>query len=72
MTVPLFEKIGDEKIQMPETYIWTRLFIVSIKGIFMVSVFVINDSPNDFFLALFFWFSSSIGMFYFNRNSYLD
>ena len=72
VTIPLLEKMGEQKIQAPEAYIWTRTFTISIKGIFMVAVFVINDTPGDFFIALFFWFTSTIGMFYFYCNPYVD
>lgn len=71
-TIPLLEKMGEDKIRSPEAYIWTHFFIISVKGMFIVTIFVINDLPSDLFLGFFFWISSTIGMVYFNYNPYFD
>ena len=71
-TIPLLEKMGEDKVRSPEAYIWMRLFIISVKGMFMVSIFIVNDLPNDLFLGFFFWVSSTIGLVYFNYNPYFD
>lgn len=55
-----------------EAYIWTKSIIGTLKGILMVTVFIINGLVNDFYIALFFFSTSTIGMFYFYMNPCLD
>lgn len=70
--VPMLEKMAEGKISTPEAYIWTRTFMGSIKGLLMVSVFVINGLANDFFMGLFFFFTTNIGLVFFTMNPYSD
>lgn len=70
--LPMLEKTGEGSINTSEGYIWTKSIIGSVKGILMVSVFVINGLSNDFYLALFFFSTSTIGMIYFYLNPCLD
>lgn len=70
--VPMLEKMGEGRIASPEAYIWTRSFISSIKGMLMVTVFVINGLANDFFIGCFFYITTSIGFIYFSINPYQD
>ena len=70
--VPMLEKMAEGKINTPEAYIWTRTFMGSIKGLLMVSVFVINGLANDFFMGLFFFTTTIIGLVFFTMNPYSD
>ena len=68
----MLEKMCEGKILSPEPYIWTRTFMGSIKGLLMVSVFVINGLANDFFMGLFFFFTTIIGLIFFCMNPCTD
>lgn len=70
--VPILEKMGDSKIQTPEAYIWTKSFIGAIKGMLMVSVFVVNGLANDFYISWFFYTTTSIGMVFFFLCPYIS
>jgi hypothetical protein len=70
--LPILEKTSESKINSSEGYIWTKAIIGTVKGILMVSVFIINGLANDFYIALFFFSTSSIGMLYFYMNPCLE
>lgn len=68
----MLEKMAEGKINTPEAYIWTRMFMGSFKGLLMVSVFVINGLANDFFMGMFFFCTTMIGLVFFTMNPYSD
>ena len=70
--IPMLEKMGEGRILSPEAYIWARSFISAIKGMLMVAVFCINGFANDFFIACFFFITTTIGYIYFLKNPYQD
>lgn len=70
--LPMLEKTGEGKINSSEGYIWTKSIIGTVKGMLMVTVFIINGLANDFYIAMFFFSSTTIGMLYFYMNPCLD
>lgn len=70
--LPMLEKTSEGKINSSEGYIWTKSIIGTVKGMLMVSVFIINGLANDFYIALFFFSTSTIGMLYFYMNPCLE
>lgn len=69
---PMLEKMGENKIKTPEAYFWTRQAISIIKSVFMMTVFVLNNLANDFFIGCTFLFTTIIGYSYFIINPYQD
>ena len=73
--VPMLEKLGmDGEVNTftVKTYIWTKTIVGTVKAVAMVSVFIINGLSNDFYIALFFFSTTTIGMLYFYMNPCLD
>ena len=70
--MPMLEKLGESKIQTPEAYIWTRSVVTILKGMLMMSVFVVNGLSTDFFIGCSFLCTTTIGYLYFVVNRYKD
>lgn len=68
----MIEKMSGGNEADSQSFIWTKSIIGSIKGMLMVSVFVINGHANDFFLGCFFWITCSIGMVFFFNCPYIN
>lgn len=58
-----------KKIDTPETYIWANLFGKIFKACFTATVFICNNTPNDFTIALVFLITSFIGLIYYQKNN---
>lgn len=70
--MPMLEKMTEKKVKSPEAYMWTRQIMTMIKAMLMMTVFVINGTANDFFIACSFFFTCLIGNTYFTVNPYID
>ena len=70
--MPMLEKMGENKVKSPESYVWTRQIMTIIKGCLMMTVFVVNGLANDFFIGWSFFFTTAIGFSYFYFNPYQD
>jgi hypothetical protein len=68
--MPMLEKVSQTRIKSPEGYIWTRFIMGSIKGMLMITVFVVNGVSNDFFIGCSFFATSIIGFVYFKINPF--
>lgn len=70
--LPMLEKLSQSRVKSPEGYIWTRYIMSSIKGMLMMTVFVVNGVANDFFIGCSFYATTLIGYIYFKINPYQD
>lgn len=71
-SMPMLEKLGENRIKTPEAYFWTRQALSVIKAVFMMTVFVLNGVANDFFIGCTFLYTTVIGYNYFLVNPYQD
>ena len=70
--LPMLEKVSQTRVKSPEGYIWTRYIMSCIKGMLMMTVFVVNGVANDFFICCSFLFTTIIGYIYFKINPLRD
>ena len=70
--MPMLEKLMESKVKSPEAYMWSRQILTAIKAMLMMTVFVANGLANDFFIGCSFFFTTTIGYFYFVVNPYTD
>lgn len=68
--IPMIDKMSHDKIITPEGYIWARNFITKVKGGLMITVFFMEGTATDFYIAWFFFITTSIGYIYFWMNPY--
>lgn len=63
--MPMLEKLVDAKVKSTESYMWTRQIMTMLKCMLMMTVFIVNGLANDFFIGCSFFFTPTIGYFYF-------
>ena len=70
--MPMLERMSDNKVASPEAYLWTRQIMSIVKAMLMMTVFIVTGNSNDFFIAWSFFFTTTIGFFYYTLNPYED
>jgi hypothetical protein len=60
----------DEEIQDPSAYIQIGSFFKILKAVITISVFTLNGSKNDYFMAYFFYWTCTLGGIYFTLSGY--
>lgn len=70
--LPMFEKVSQQRIKSVEGFIWSRYIMSILKGCLMMTVFVVNKGPNDFFIGWSFFFTILLGFIYLYINPYQD
>ena len=71
-TIPMLEKLVENKVKSIEAYIWTRTIMTMIKAMLMMTVFIVNGQANDLFIGFSFFITATIGYIYFWLNPYRD
>ena len=62
------EKKLSTVIKKPEMFVWSAIMIKTFKGWFTMTVFILNGTTNDFYIGIFFLFTSCLGGFFFWLN----
>ncbi len=70
--VPMIEMMGLKKIVQSTVYIYSKMFLVLVKGMLMMTVFVISGEGNDLFNGYFFFVTITVGYVYFSTNPFRD
>ena len=70
--MPMLEKVSQTRVKSPEGFIWTRYIMSCIKGMLMMTVFIVNGVSNDFFIGCSFFATTIIGYVYFLINPFQD
>lgn len=68
----MLEKLVENKVKSVEAFLWTRVIMTMIKGMLMMTVFVVNGLANDFFIGCSFFATATIGYVYFSLNPFKD
>ena len=62
---PFLDRTINQKFTNPSVYIWASMFIKCLRGCLTITVFILNNSPNDFYIGLFLLYTNSLGFMYF-------
>ena len=68
---PMLDKTIETKFTNPSSFIWASIFIKGVRGCLTITLFIMNNSPNDFYIALFFLFTNMLGYFYFDLGGFI-
>ena len=59
------ERKLDKMTESPEILVWASIMLKTFKGWFTVTVFIVNETPNDFYIGTFFLFTALLGSLFF-------